>query len=132
MPNPNQDERDLKKPIATVQNGLNLRRIPPHSPHRQTTHPPNAEPTHQGDGRQEWWQRQRQTGTIDRLNQPAIMQHYAVLDKIVGVFEAWVPLADRTVLLKVPGLDKALAPLGESLGFDIGMLKVCVVLGGFG
>lgn len=53
------------------------------------------------------------------------MQHYAVLDKIVGVFEAYVPLVDRTVLLKVPGLDTALAPLGESLGFDIGMLKVC-------
>lgn len=27
---------------------------------------------------------------------------------------------------QVPGLDQALAPLGESLGFDIGMLKVRV------
>lgn len=29
------------------------------------------------------------------------MQHYAALDKIVGVFNSWIPLADRTVLLKV-------------------------------
>ncbi len=52
------------------------------------------------------------------------MQHYPVLDKIVGVFSSWIPLVDKTVLLRVPGLDAALAPLGESLGFDIGMLKV--------
>lgn len=64
------------------------------------------------------------------------MQHYAALDKVVGVFNSWIPLVDKTVLLKVPGLDEALAPLGESLGFDIGMLKVgvraCVYIGALG
>jgi hypothetical protein len=52
------------------------------------------------------------------------IHHYAALDKIVGVFNSWIPVVDKTVLLQVPGLDEALAPLGESLGFDIGMLKV--------
>ena len=26
--------------------------------------------------------------------------HYAVLDKIVGVFGSWIPIVDKTVLLK--------------------------------
>lgn len=50
--------------------------------------------------------------------------HEKHLDALVSFFQSWVPLADKTVYLTVPGMDQALAPLGETLGFDIGMLKV--------
>eukprot|EP00624_Nannochloropsis_granulata_P006496 evm.model.NODE_48633_length_7626_cov_23.532259.1 len=49
--------------------------------------------------------------------------HEKHLDALVSFFGSWVPLADKTVYLAVPGMDKALAPLGETLGFEIGMLK---------
>ena len=54
--------------------------------------------------------------------------HEKHLDTLVTFFQSLVPLADKTVYLTVPGLDKALSPLGESLGFEIGMLKVCIYM----
>lgn len=42
----------------------------------------------------------------------------------MSFFQNLSPLADKTVYLQMPGLNEALAPLGESLGFEIGMLKV--------
>jgi len=54
----------------------------------------------------------------------AMTFHEKHLDALVAFFGSWVPLADKTVYLTVPGMDKALAPLGETLGFEIGMLKV--------
>lgn len=57
-------------------------------------------------------------------SQGAMTFHEKHLDALVSFFGSWVPLADKTVYLTVPGMDKALAPLGETLGFEIGMLKV--------
>lgn len=54
--------------------------------------------------------------------------HEKHLDALVAFFGSWVPLADKTVYLTVPGMDKALAPLGETLGFEIGMLKYVLAM----
>ena len=52
--------------------------------------------------------------------------HEKHLDTLVSFLQSLAPLADKTVYLQVPGLNEALAPLGESLGFEIGMLKVFI------
>lgn len=57
-------------------------------------------------------------------NQASIMVVSAVLDSIVGWFQHLGPVVEKTVFLKMPGLDPLLTPLGESLGFELGMLKV--------
>ncbi|KAM3570524.1 hypothetical protein VYU27_007424, partial [Nannochloropsis oceanica] len=54
--------------------------------------------------------------------------HEKHLDALVSFFGSWVPLADKTVYLTVPGMDEALAPLGATLGFEIGMLKYVLAM----
>ena len=48
----------------------------------------------------------------------------ALLDGIVGWFQHLGPVVEKTVFLKMPGIDPLLAPLGDQLGFELGMLKV--------
>lgn len=60
--------------------------------------------------------------------QPLVAFVEVYLDKLVVLFTEWSPYVDRTVYLKVPGLDQALTPLSESLGFELGMLKYVLAM----
>ena len=42
-------------------------------------------------------------------------------DKLIATLN---PLAEQSVFLHFPEIDKALQPIGESVGFDVDMLKV--------
>lgn len=46
------------------------------------------------------------------------------LDAVVQLMGDLVPVVEKTVVFKVPGLDEALTPLSENIGFELGMLKV--------
>lgn len=53
--------------------------------------------------------------------------HYAVLDKIVGVFGSWIPIVDKTVLLKA---SDACIPVSVSLALPLLMFWKTIIRGG--
>jgi len=50
--------------------------------------------------------------------------HDVVLDHIDKLMTDLIPLAEKSVFLYFPAVDEALKPVGESVGFDVDMLKV--------